>query len=191
VNPCPVCGQPLADTAYVCHVCARTLTRRLLTAAVEWPDLETTLARQDAVQSRPGSAPGDPVAYQGPYCRPWCEHESCRRAVDTQASATIAAVLRVNGGDPLPHEGALPFSYAAAEAVAVAANTFGVWAHMVSSTRGSSRPTPVVSPARRPPIEAEPGDEQVDELERARRRRRRTYCGCCDLPIDDCQNRGA
>lgn len=201
-NPCPVCGKPIADTAYVCAGCGRHLAKQLLRAAVEWRDLDVTLARMDAVDARPTSGVFTIRPLLGPYCRPpelsdpdtdpdvpwrkyrWCKHESCQRAQDTQ----VAATLNARRQDPIPHEAALAFHGAASQAMAVARNTVTTWARHVAEERGVRIPDDPEPRYRTEPQSEEPVDED-DEVEVQRRRRRRTYCQCCDLPIDDCQNR--
>ena len=68
-NPCPICDHPIADTAYVCHRCARSLATQLLRAARLWRDLEDSLAGQGATRAgRDGSR--DHPRVRG-------EHNSC------------------------------------------------------------------------------------------------------------------
>jgi len=136
--PCPICGKPISDTAYVCHRCTLDLARRLLNAAHLWREVEVTLSRQAVVEAQRSASPTTALAYAGPYCRPWCEHESCRRAADSQSAAAMRAL-----DEPyLVNEAALPFHYAAAEVEAVVGNTVTTWARHVSQERGVPIPVP-------------------------------------------------
>lgn len=65
-NPCPICDKPIADTAYVCHVCVTDLARRLRDSARDWPDLEDAIGRRMILRSRTTGTrkpqPGDELA---------------------------------------------------------------------------------------------------------------------------------
>lgn len=209
-NTCPVCGKPLLDTRYVCHGCGRHLAKALLRAAAELHELEVTLARQDAVDTQAGTsaAAPDPQTFAGPTCEKACEHESCwrnreslgqlalwglwcdgycahdgcRRALDMWGRKVLADHRTATGGDPLPNEGSVPYHAAASEALAIIANTIGIWARHVSDTRGTT------IPAQAPP----PRSYTEPVGSGARKGGDAAYCTCCDLPVEFCftsQNR--
>ena len=77
-NPCPICDHPIADTAYVCHRCARSLATQLLRAARLWRDLEDSLAGQGHVSARQSPPKPDLTVLIGPRCADYsCDHETC------------------------------------------------------------------------------------------------------------------
>lgn len=106
-NPCPVCGHPIADTAYVCAGCGDTLTAALTAAVGLWRDSETTLTRQAHLAGTATTSAGPASAETGPGQEP-----------------------------PLSGEPPMPMHYGASEARFVLTNTVTTWARHVAETRG-------------------------------------------------------
>lgn len=132
--PCPRCDKPIADTAYVCAVCARKLADDLREAVALWVNLQETVGRATRTTGRP-QAGGHKVTRHGPTCRGMtCDHESCE--------AIWKARHRALTEQPLPHEDAPLISLSAAEDSWIVTNTATTWARHISEQRGIPIPKP-------------------------------------------------
>lgn len=138
---CPICGHDIADTAYVCHPCARRMAKRLLRVARIWPAVEAACGR---LGRRTVAGAGRDVAsvLAGPSCED-CGHESCQDARLSQDLAELRAHRDALAEHPLAHEDGGPVDPAAIEAKDVAANTVGTWARHVCETRTIETPASI------------------------------------------------
>lgn len=167
-TPCPLCGRPISDTAYVCHLCVIGAQSDLRRVASGWHHLEATIARQVAAE---GSVrgPGKQRTLHGPVCRGMTcgekAHESCDKIWKSRHRALTEP--------PLAHEDAPPANLSASEDAWVVRNTAVGWARHISETRGIDveppRPTTPLT------VVADPHD--TDRAER---------CHWSDLLIDQC-----
>jgi hypothetical protein len=133
-NPCPLCGKPIADTAYVCHHCGALLALAILRTALLWESLEDAIGRRLRVD-HPSAAPK--LVERTPHAGPWCygahhgcQHESCR----------TVWYSRDRTEPPLPHEDSGTLSIEASEAGWAAHNTITTWARHIIETRGLDTP---------------------------------------------------
>lgn len=135
---CPACGRDIADTAYVCHACARHLAKRLLRVARIWPAIEDAcgrLSRRTVAGAQRKPLP--PIA--GPSCQE-CGHTSCHQASLTQDLAELRAHRDATAEHRLAHEDPGPIDPAAIEAKDVAESTIATWARHVCETRNITPP---------------------------------------------------
>lgn len=113
----PACRRTVADTAYVCRDCEHDLAERLHEAAKFWPELETTITRQDRL--------GQP----GPRARGHVPPQPIRPGLGDPADDHQQGV-----------PGGLPFHWAAAEVRDSVRNVASTWARVVQEERGGDPP---------------------------------------------------
>lgn len=135
-NPCPVCDRPIADTAYVCHLCARALAKRLLRAATLWEDLEDAISGLGHIGAR--QSPPDPGAtLLGPWCDELnCPHISCWAVL----RSVTRAQARWRDEPPLAHETPGPLRLGDIAAKDDAGNTVTTWARHIGECRNEDIP---------------------------------------------------
>ena len=135
-DPCPICGRPIADTAYVCARCVEHAAGELRRLASTWHEIETTITRQSVSVGVVGGTRRDTVV-RGPVCRGMtCEHESCDVIWRSRHRALTEPAIA--------HESATPANLAASEQAWIIRNTVTTWARHVRETRGID--IPVVRP---------------------------------------------
>lgn len=136
-NPCPICDHPIADTAYVCHRCARSLATQLLRAARLWRDLEDSLAGLGHVSARQSPPKPDLTVLIGPRCADYsCDHETCYAI----ARSVSRAQARWRDEPPLAHEDRGPLRLGDIAAKDDAGNTITTWAQHIAECRGEEIP---------------------------------------------------
>lgn len=177
-NPCPRCGHPIHDTAYVCATCTEQLAAELAEASRLWHALTDAVGRGNRT-----SKTGLPTVPQHTDRRPWhgpwcyggneCGHESCARAWWAWAHARDEA--------PIPNETRGLVNHDAAETAWIVQHTAAQWAEHVAEIRKQPIPTPPP-----PHNRIEPAQQLVhlDDVDQEKPRRR--WCVYGDLPIDQC-----
>lgn len=178
-TPCPLCGTPISDTAYVCHRCSGALAQQMLDLIDLLCDLEDAITRQTALPWHGSNAErAEPKVLVGPRCDPTvapCDHASCdqiiheRRRWDTWDAAE----------PPLPHERPLDMDAGAREARWVLENTVTTWACHISEERGRPIPDRAAPPYGRVEASKRQAWTRVDR------------CECCDLPTYSCHRRSS
>lgn len=134
-NPCPLCDKPIADTAYVCHACAKRLARDLLRTGLRWDSIEDAIGRRLIVERAGATKRTDRHALAGPWCYGGghdCGHPSCHQVWLSRITSRQEP--------PLAHEDPLLVSPEAIEAADVARNVFTTWALHVADERGIGTP---------------------------------------------------
>ena len=165
-NPCPLCGRPIPDVAYVCPACTDRLAGKLREAAALWPILDAAVSRLVSVSGGSGTSKGLRVL-QGPRCGP-CDHQSCEAVWKSQT--------RARNEPALPNEGALPLNTLALEHAYIITNTVTEIARKISEERGIDLPT---EPRRRVVFGAVTVTQPRDDVRPSR-------CIFSDLPTDQC-----
>lgn len=160
-EPCPQCGRPIPDTAYICPACQDRLAGRLRSAASLWEHVQDTVAHQTHVEGNlPATRHADPI---GPI------HVSCD---DPSCDAIWKHRVRNRGLEPAaPHEDRGIVDWAASERAWVVTNTIDTWTSKVASQRGNAPRRPVLV---RPELHTIHDDERPH------------LCVFSDLPIEQC-----
>lgn len=181
-NPCPSCGRPIADSAFVCHECVRELQAKLRTAAA-WIDtgrLDDVVGRR--TRTNIGVIRPRPIArgvYQGPWCYGggWdCGHPSCWVVWYSIHVRSVEAGGRIE--DPIANESAGVMNEGAAETRWIVDTTARAWATFVHRQRGTL--IPVARPRVEPVEHLRPRADVDDPAERT------PWCIWGDLPFDQC-----
>lgn len=133
-EPCPRCGRPIPDTAYVCTDCQRELASKLRRAAGLWEHVQDTVGYMVTVETgtRPSRAPRRDII--GPLCEGRrCEHESCTAIwkTETRWHASESAETREEKG--LLDLDAFENSW-------IVRNTVDAWSAHVDARRGNRQP---------------------------------------------------
>lgn len=162
-EPCPQCGKPIADTAYVCADCQRELASKLNRAAGLWDDVQDTVGHLANVEGgSPVSRPARPD-WSGPLCKGRaCDHESCTAIWKSSTRLRKIETAGVREDKGLLDLDALENSW-------VVANTVDAWGSHVADMRGNRR-MPVI------------GGQTLHVIPNDRPER----CVYSDLPIGQC-----
>lgn len=161
-EPCPLCGRPIPDTAYVCDDCASSMSSRLNRAAELWESVEDTVGHLAQVE---GTSPIRGMArpdWIGPFCRS-CDHDSCFAIWKSSTR-----LRKVEPAGVREEKGLLDLD--AFENSWIVGNTATAWADHVAQHRGNR-------PQKMPPIGGQVLRPIPDRPER---------CVYSDLPIEQC-----
>lgn len=168
-EPCPRCGRPIPDTAYVCTYCQQELASKLRRAAGLWEHVEDTVGYLVAVESgtRPTRAPRRDTV--GPTCQGRrCQHESCLAIWKTETRG------RRNEPPGVREEKGL-LDLDAFENSWVVRNTVDAWTGHVEAHRGN-----------RTALKPKPKRLGAQSLHAIHDDTRPDLCTLSDLPFDQC-----